>query len=120
MSNFARAFQSLKNAAAISLENAIRLQPDAEMSILEQVQMVRSNIFSTVPDLPDDIVHLITAATAVYRMRLSDMHIREQVLLLWFVEGEEHMRCHGRTCILPLRRLLPTSRNTSTGDPCQL
>ena len=95
MPNFANSFQSCKNAATASLQNAIGLQPDSEMSILQQVQLIRSNILTKVPDLPDDIVRLITGATAVYRMRLSDMHIREQVLLLWIVEGGDHMRCHS-------------------------
>ena len=95
MPNFANSFQSCKNAATASLQNAIGLQPDSEMSILQQVQLIRSNILTKVPDLPDDIVRLINGATAVYRMRLSDMHIREQVLLLWIVEGGDHMRCHS-------------------------
>ena len=95
MPNFANSFQSCKTAATASLQNAIGLQPDSEMSILQQVQLIRSNILTKVPDLPDDIVRLITGATAVYRMRLSDMRIREQVLLLWIVEGGDHMRCHS-------------------------
>ena len=47
------------------------------------------------PNLDDDMLRLAVGALSVYRLRLWDMHIREHVLLLWIVEGGEHMRCHG-------------------------
>lgn len=46
------------------------------------------------PDADDDVIKLTVAALSVYRLGLTDMHVREHVLRLWIMEGEDHMRCH--------------------------
>ena len=55
-------------------------------------------------------------ALSVYRLRLTDMHVREMVLLLWVVEGDSHMRCHnGKLYFFPFGCLCDPSRHSTTG-----
>ena len=43
----------------------------------------------------EDLLRVSIGAVSVYRMRLTDVHLRELVMHLWIVEGESHMRCHS-------------------------
>ena len=48
-------------------------------------------------DLPPHVLSLDVAATFVFDKRLSDLGVRESVLLLYVVDGDIHMRCHSGT-----------------------
>ncbi|CAE7036636.1 unnamed protein product [Symbiodinium sp. CCMP2592] len=95
MSRFESTFNSQLQRARESLETAIPSNRNEENNILQQTATIRRNVIAQAGEVPEDLLRVIVAATVVYRMRLSDMHVREQVLLLWVIEGEVHMRCHG-------------------------
>ena len=57
------------------------------------------------PAWPEPLVRLVATAVAVQRMRLSDAHLREHVLLLWMMQGGRFLRSHKgqyATCIMRL------------------
>ena len=95
MSRFKSAFNSQLQRASESLATAIPTKCNEENNILQQTAAIRRNVVAQAGEIPEDLLRVIVASTVVYRMRLSDMHVREQVLLLWIIEGEIHMRCHG-------------------------
>ena len=95
MSRFENAFNSQLQRASESLATAIPTKCNEENNIVEQTATIRHNVIAQAGEIPEDLLRVIVASTVVYRMRLSDMHVREQVLLLWIIEGEIHMRCHG-------------------------
>ncbi|CAE7796366.1 unnamed protein product [Symbiodinium sp. CCMP2592] len=84
------------NAACdISLDGAVQFSESGEATILQRVEGLKRWVLQRMPNLDDDMLRLAVGAVSVYRLRLWGMHIREHVLLLWIVEGGEHMRCHG-------------------------
>ena len=52
------------------------------------------------PDWARPLRKLAVGALAMYRLRLSDMFMREQVFLLWIVEGNDFIRAHGGSCFM--------------------
>ena len=95
LAEFAASFQDQSSAAAASIADAIPFPDCPETSITDHVASVRNYILGKSSALPPVLVRLATAAISVYRLRLTDMHTREHVLLLWIVEGNDHMRCHS-------------------------
>ena len=48
------------------------------------------------PDMDEQLLRVTVGAVAVYGLRLTDIHLRELIMILWIVDGESHMRCqHG-------------------------
>ena len=43
--------------------------------------------------MEESLVRVVTGAITVYRLRLTDLHLRELVVLLWIKEGEQFLRC---------------------------
>ena len=82
-------------ACDTSLDGAVQFSASGEATILQRVEGLKRWVLQRMPNLDDDMLRLAVGALSVYRLRLWDMHIREHVLLLWIVEGGEHMRCHG-------------------------
>ncbi|CAE7704017.1 unnamed protein product, partial [Symbiodinium necroappetens] len=82
-------------ACDTSLDGAVQFSASGEATTLQRVEGLKRWVLQRMPNLDDDMLRLAVGALSVYRLRLWDMHIREHVLLLWIVEGGEHMRCHG-------------------------
>ena len=51
-----------------------------------------------VPRWTDKTNRLFAAALVLYRTRLVDMYIREQVLILWLIDGVARLRVHSGIC----------------------
>ena len=94
-SDFAATFAALRDRADNSFANVQRMHLAHELSIPEQVRRLRNQILQQFPGLNEQVLRVTIGALSVYRLRLTDMHVREMVLLLWVVEGESHMRCHN-------------------------
>ncbi len=49
----------------------------------------------------DELAHIAVGALAVHRLRLLDLSISEEVLLLELIEGgNKYIRCHNGTCFM--------------------
>ncbi|CAE7311176.1 unnamed protein product, partial [Symbiodinium necroappetens] len=94
-SQFAAAFAAMRDCADNSFANVQRMHLAHELSIPEQVRRLRNQILQQFPELNEQVLRVAIGALSVYRLRLTDMHVREMVLLLWVVEGDTHMRCHN-------------------------
>ena len=95
MDNFKSFFNGLLEEAEHGLANVPELACEDEPSIPDKVSRIRSNILRRFPRLDEALLRLVTGAVTVYRLRLTDLHLRELVVLLWIVEGVRHMRCHA-------------------------
>ena len=98
--DFTNLFETCERMATQSLEDT---QPQVIMSkssIIPHSQQLFETVKRLQPDWDHYLVKLGVAALAIYRMRLVDMFLREQVLLLWIIEGEDYMRAHCGTCYL--------------------
>ena len=84
-----------QSACESSLKEAVAFSHNSELTIVQHVQRLRQWVLERISRTDDNLVRLAVGALSVYRLRLWDMHIREHVLLLWIVEGEEYMRCHS-------------------------
>ena len=49
---------------------------------------------------PEQLVRIVAAASVMPRIRVSDAHLREHILLLWLMQGDRFLRCHRGTCYL--------------------
>ena len=94
MSNFRDLFSNLYEAADGCLAEVPRLVGEDEPSIPCKVSRIREMILQSFPRMEESLLRLVTGAITVYRLRLSDLHLRELVMLLWIIEGEQFMRCH--------------------------
>ena len=95
LTDFAASFTDLFSSAEASMADAVPFPDRPESSIIDNVASIRRYILEKSPAFPPALLRLTTAAISVYRLRLTDMHMREHVLLLWIVEGHDHMRCHS-------------------------
>ena len=62
--------------------------------IMEQVRQVRATAAEALADAPSEVQHLAAAGVALYKTRLSDIGIREQVFLLHLIDGGRQIRAH--------------------------
>ena len=95
MPAFKQSFQELRTIAKRSLQALVPLQSPTQLTIPEHVHRLRAEVIEKFPDMGEDLLRICVGALAVYRLRLTDVHVRELVMLLWIVEGDTHMRCHG-------------------------
>ena len=115
-SEFAATFAALRDCADNSFADVQRMHLVHELSIPEQVRRLRNQILQQFPGLNEQVLRVAIGALSVYRLRLTDMHVREMVLLLWVVEGDSHMRCHnGKLYFFPFGCLCDPSRHSTTG-----
>ena len=94
MNEFQNFFSSLYEAADASLAEVPLLIGVEEPSIPSKVAQIRQTILRKFPRMEESLVRVVTGAITVYRLRLTDLHLRELVVLLWIIEGEQFMRCH--------------------------
>ena len=104
MDNFHTFFRNLFDSAERSLADVPPLAHEDEPSVPVKINRIRAWIDGKfVPKLDDALLRLFTGAVTVYRLRLTDLHLRKLVVLLWIVEGGRHMRCHdGNLCFFNL------------------
>ena len=95
MDNFQSFFGDLFEVVEHGLADVPQLAYEDEPSIPAKIARVRAIIARKFPRLDEAFIRLVTGAVTVYRLRLTDLHLRELVMLLWIIEGERHMRCHG-------------------------
>lgn len=97
MDAFDTLFSEQKQAASASLQGTVSTKPDNSMTIQEtRVRLVKqAQIFHS--QWSTDMLRLVVAALAVYRLRLLDMWHREHALLVWIIEGDTYLRSHNRT-----------------------
>ena len=93
MSEFRSFFDDLSGTAYEYLAEVPRLASEEEPTIPSKVLQIRELTLRRLPHMGEALVRLITAAITVYRLRLTDLRLRELVLL-WIIEGEQFMRCH--------------------------
>eukprot|EP00439_Symbiodinium_sp_Y106_P079671 s636_g18.t1 len=94
MDNFQSFFGGLLEVAERGLADVPQLAYEDEPSIPQKVSRVRANVARKFPRLDEALIRLVTGAVTVYRLWLTDLNLRELVMLLWIIEGERHMRCH--------------------------
>ena len=94
MSRFEQFFENLTLVANEHLAIVVPRVPDGEPSIPDKVSRIRQHILQKFPSMNESLLRISTGAISVYRLRLTDLHVRELVMLLWIVEGDIHMRCH--------------------------
>ena len=93
-SKFKSDFEKLRIQANMNLQGAMPRPSSSEPSIPEYVDRIRVSVQTRFPDIDEKLLHVVTGALAAYRLRLTDLHVRELVMFLWIVEGDVHMRCH--------------------------
>ena len=91
---FFESFQKLRTQADLHLQDALPRPASSEPTIPEYVDRIRASVQTRFPDMDEKLLRVVTGALAVYRLRLTDLHVRELVMLLWVVEGNTHLRCH--------------------------
>ena len=94
MTSFAKTFRSFRALADQKLRDIVPMQSSEESSIPEHVARIRQQVLRRFPDMDEQLLRVTVGAVAVYRLRLTDIHLRELIMILWIVEGESHMRCH--------------------------
>ena len=94
MHDFQKFFGDLFEVAEHRLADVPQLACEDEPSIPDRISRVRAIIARKFPRLDEALMRLVTGAVIVNRLRLTDLHLRELVMLLWIIEGERHMRCH--------------------------
>ena len=97
MQRLKHTFAHLHDEAESSLSHVSPRNIAGALSIPEQVRRFRAQVKQRFPDMSDQLLVAAIGAVAVYRLRLTDMHLREMVMLLWIVEGDRYMRCHQGT-----------------------
>ncbi len=65
---------------------------------MNTIERLKARVDAQCPDLSSQIRHLVVGALAVFRLRLVDISIREEVLLLHLIEGESYLRAHYGVC----------------------
>ena len=103
--NTAKAFREHFDAAtAASVAFMARLPdyhaPEGQRTILQQCAHLLRFVNERRPTWSPPFVRLVAGALTVYRTRYSDMLIRDNVALLWMMEGENHMRARDGVCYL--------------------
>ena len=110
--DFAKAFDECHDAASIDFQQF----RDAQPAVADDTASDK-DIITTVADMIRGIVHrqedwsaekkksdrtnrLLAAALMLYRTRLVDLYIREQVLILWIIDGGVRLRVHSGICYL--------------------
>ena len=93
-SKFKSDFEKLRIQANMNLQGAMPRPSSSEPSIPEYVDRIRVSVQTRFPDIDEKLLRVVTGALAAYRLRLTDLHVRELVMFLWIVEGDVHMRCH--------------------------
>ena len=82
MKRLKHTFAHLHDEAESSLSHVSPRNIAGELSIPEQVRRFRAQVKQRFPDMPDQLLVVAIGAVAVYRLRLTDMHLREMVMLL--------------------------------------
>ena len=59
------------------------------------MRQVRATAAEALADAPSEVQHLAAAGVALYKTRLSDIGIREQVFLLHLIDGGRQIRAHN-------------------------
>ena len=62
---------------------------------MEQARQARATAAEALADAPSEVQHLAAAGVALYKTRLSDIGIREQVFLLHLIDGGRQIRAHN-------------------------
>ena len=83
-----------------SLQDAPQAEPQEVISILGQTRRLRDQVVSRVQGWSDHLIRVAIATLVVYITRITDMVLREHVMLIWIIEGETFMRAHKGTCYI--------------------
>jgi len=74
--------------------NGIAVPQAASLSIVGCTTALFQTVQDAFPAESDMMKRIVVGALALYRMRLSDISLREHVHLLWIICGERQLRCH--------------------------
>ncbi len=98
--DFAKMWSKQKAAAAGSLADVVPCPDDTPRKIILRKEALSAYIRGRFPEWCSTRVRLASAALALYKLRLVDMFMREHVLLLWIIEGDEYLRVHNGVCYM--------------------
>eukprot|EP00435_Cladocopium_sp_Y103_P016104 s4470_g4.t1 len=97
--DFAKLFQTLAD-----VNEDFQIQPgepiDNPDTILYVVQRRQQDIETQYPRFSKHMVRMATAAQAIFCLRVSDMSLREDALMLWIIEGVDFLRFHDGDCYM--------------------
>jgi hypothetical protein len=93
--NFAKLFRDTQAQAVGALAAVQPRSSVSKWATLGRCAALKKLVKELHPGWPHDFARLMVGALAVYRMRLIDMTVREHVLLLYIVEGDDYMRAHN-------------------------
>jgi len=74
--------------------DGILVPPAASLSIVGSTAELFQAVQDAFPAEGDMMKRIVVGALVLYRMRLSDISIREHVHLLWIICGDTQLRCH--------------------------
>ncbi len=66
--------------------------------IVHVLQRIRDLVEKRCPSQSADLKHIAVGALAVFRLRLVDISLREEVMLLHLIEGGSRIRAHNGVC----------------------
>ena len=98
--DFMNLFHECGGAADLGLNDVQPTFIEKKASIVHRTRELYKLIQENFPGWPSTLQRLAVGALAMYRLRLSDMFMREQVLLLWIIEGGDYIRAHGGSCFM--------------------
>jgi hypothetical protein len=93
--NFETVFRACGLAVASSLSDLSPQVAIRHSSIMERAKQLHQAAQHRFPNWPTRYQRVVAAALEVYKMRLSDMFLREYCLLLWIMAGGDTIRAHG-------------------------
>ena len=65
-----------------------------DIGIVEEVKLMEAQVRQRFELWPEELVRLAVMVLRVYRLRTIDMSLREHVLILYLVEGQDRLRAH--------------------------
>ena len=93
-------FRTQRDAAIAALLNKRPAKAEQKASIVHRTSELFKQTKASYAAWDVDLHKLAVGALAMYRLRLSDMFMREQVFLLWIIEGSDFIRAHGGSCYM--------------------
>jgi len=98
--DFLQMFHNYDTSATTDLRDVKANVVVQKASIVHRTKELLRMVTEAHPGWHSYLRQLAVGALSMYRLRLTDMFLREQVLLLWVIEGGDYIRAHGGSCYM--------------------
>ena len=93
VADFQKYFKSM-HERNVELARTPKIPPNTSKRMLMSTRRVETDVKKLHPEWPEPIQKLATAALVIFRLRLSDISVREHVQLIWIILGGRYLRSH--------------------------